>query len=285
MQIKNYLRKLEESAKENNSILCMGIDPILEKIPIKEKDIEKKIVKFYSSILNAVRASKKARIAAVKPNYAFFAQYGFPGLRALKKIIEIFKKHHIVLLDAKRADIGNTSMAYAKEMFDFWKVDSVTVNTYLGYDSLEPFFEYCKKGRGVYVLVRTSNNGGADFQNLIIGNEPLYMKVAKSIVQWNIQGVGAVIGAPSIEEFKELANFFNKQKLRVPFLIPGIGKQGGSAAEITKILKENKKNILLHRISASSSINYAYEQTNTRDYADAAVKAIKQLNEEIKIDL
>jgi len=266
----------------------MGIDPVLERIPVKERDIEKKIVKFYSTILNALKAGgKSAGIAAVKPNYAFFAQYGFPGLRALKKIIDIYRKDYIVLLDAKRADIGNTSKAYAKEMFDFWQADSATVNPYLGYDSLEPFFEYCKKGKGIYVLVRTSNEGAKEFQNLAVGNEPFYLKVAQAVIKWNIRGVGTVVGAPSTVEMQDTVNFFNSKarQLRVPFLIPGVDKQGGSAAEVARILKQDKETIALHRINASSSINYAYEESNAKDYAEAAVKAIIKLNREIKIDL
>ncbi len=280
----NYLDNLEKSAIANKSILCMGVDPIIERMPIKEKSIEKKIIKFYITILNALRSSgKSAGISAVKPNYAFFAQYGFPGLRSLKRVIESYKKYYIVLLDSKRGDIGNTSIAYAKEVFDFWGVDSVTVNPYLGYDSLVPFFEYCNNGKGVYVLVRTSNQGASEFQNLFVGNEALYIKVAQSVVKWKIKGVGVVIGAPSIEEFKHIANFFNKQKIGVPFLIPGIGKQGGSAAKVAGILNQNKETLALHRINASSSINYAYEKTNSKDYADASVKAIIKLNREINI--
>ncbi|MBI2545633.1 orotidine-5'-phosphate decarboxylase [Candidatus Woesearchaeota archaeon] len=275
----NYLQRLAESAQKEKSVLCMGLDPVLEDIPIKEKDAEKKIVKFYSTLLKAARSSK-AKMSAVKPNYAFFAQYGFPGLRALKKVVEMYKKHYIVLLDAKRGDIGKTSEAYAKEVFDFWQADAVTINPFLGFDTVSPYFEHCKKGKGVYILVRTSNPGAAEFQNLTLQGKPLYKHVAERLLAQNIEGAGAVVGATAPQELDSLIALFNTR--RIPLLIPGIGTQGGFATEIGRNL-QNSKNIQLHRVSASSSITYAYKKENTKDYADAAVKAIEKINRELNL--
>ena len=267
---------LRKKAQESGSIACLGMDPLVEKIPFSEKNTTKKIVKFYSEILEACSSSG---IGAVKPNYAFFAQYGFPGLRALKKVIADSRKRKlIVILDAKRGDIGKTNEALAREAFEFWKADAVTVAPYMGKDSVEPFFSYCQKGRGVYVLVRTSNPGANDFQDLHFGNENLYSSVARKLVEWHTPGVCAVVGATSISELSSINTLFTSSGKKIPLLIPGVGSQGGSASEVVSVIKEDP---LIHRINSSSAINYAYEQQKTDDFAGAAAKAFAQLNKDI----
>jgi orotidine-5'-phosphate decarboxylase len=271
----DYVELLIKSAEQSGSIACLGMDPIIEKIPIKEQSPEKKIVKFYSDILEVC----STKVSAVKPNYAFFAQYGFPGLKALKKVIVASKKKKlIVILDAKRADIGKTSEALAREAFEFWKADAVTVAPYMGKDSIEPFTTYSAKSKGVYVLVRTSNKGAQDFQDLKVDNEKVYSKVAKKLIEWHSPGVSAIVGATSIKELEELNNLFKTSGKKIPLLIPGVGSQGGSAKEVVSALKDN---LLIHRINSSSAINYAYEEQKTEDYASAALKALQQLNSEI----
>ena len=166
----NYLELLESSARERQSIACFGLDPVLELMPESlMQPREEKIVYFYTQIIDAA-LSEKQSISALKPNYAFFAQYGFDGLRALKTIIERYSGKLPIILDAKRGDIGKSSEAYANEVFNFWGADAVTVSPYMGYDSVLPFIERCKTGRGVYVLCRTSNEGAADFQSLRMEN-------------------------------------------------------------------------------------------------------------------
>ncbi|MAG15949.1 orotidine-5'-phosphate decarboxylase [Candidatus Woesearchaeota archaeon] len=262
----NFVKKLIKSAEEKNSIVCLGMDPVLEEIPINEQSPSKKIVKFYSDIIEATHDS----IGAVKPNYAFFAQYGFPGLRALKKVISVCKNKKLpVILDAKRGDIGKSSAAYAKEVFEFWKADAVTISPFMGKDSVEPFIKYCGKGKGVYILTRTSNPGAADLQD--------YQKTAAKVKEWHTEGVGAVVGATNVAELKEINEIFDG---KMPLLIPGVGAQGGSAKEIVEALGENIK---LHRINSSSGINYVYKKQDTDDYAGAAAKAVKELNGEIGI--
>jgi len=281
----NYAEMLKESAEKNKSIVCMGADPALEKIElvVKNGSIEEKISKFYSEIIDACIA-ENAVPAAVKPNYAFYAQYGFEGLRALKKVCEKVKDAGIpLILDGKRADIGNTSDAYAKELFDFWNADCATIAPYMGSDSVGPFIKYCEeKGKGVYILNRTSNAGAADLQNLMVEGKPLFLKTAEKIVEWGSKAngsVGAVVGATSTLELQQLAEFFASKK--VPLLIPGVGKQGGSAEEVVKILKASGSELAIHRINSSREINYAFEKAATQDFAGAAVKAIKELNTQI----
>jgi orotidine-5'-phosphate decarboxylase len=227
--------------------------------------------------------SENEYCSAVKPNYAFFAQHGFEGLRALKKTIEKTKKMQIpVILDAKRGDIGPTSKAYAKETFWFYNADAITVSPFMGTDSVQPFIEETKnQPRGVYILNRTSNSGANDFQNLKCNKKPLYMKVSEKITEWsnNAPGnVGAVIGATSMKELKEIAQFYSKKK--IPLLIPGVGAQGGNATEVTNALKKAKYDLEIVRINSSGALNYAYQKTGSTDFAGETIKALKKLNKE-----
>ena len=274
---------LRKSSRENNSIVCMGMDPVLEKIPL-QGGAEEKIVNFYSGIFDAC-VSASVFPAAVKPNYAFYAQYGFEGLRALKKVIEKAKSLKLpVILDAKRGDIGKTAVAYATECFNFWQADAVTVSPYLGGDSLQPFVKWCaEKGKGIYILNRTSNAGAKDLQNLEIGDKKLYSVVAEKIAGWGKNaegGVGAVVGATSMQELEEIASFYVSQNPPVPLLIPGVGAQGGSAKEVADALKKTGYDLGIVRINSSSGINYAFEKQGTDDFAGAAVNEIKKLNAE-----
>jgi len=280
----DYNKFLKKSAIERKSIACVGMDPVLERIPIKGKNAEETIVEFYSELLEAFN-SENVWPAAFKPNYAFYAQYGFEGLRALKKVIELTESTGIpLILDGKRGDIGKTSKAYAVEAFDFWKADCLTVSPFLGKDSVEPFIEKAKKlGKGLYMLNRTSNLGAVEFQNLMIDGKPFYLKTSEKIAEWNrdCSGVGAVVGATSLKELEEIASFYVSQNLSVPLLIPGVGAQGGSAKETVATLQKVNYPLYLARINSSSGINFAYEKEKTKDYAGAAAKALRKLNEEI----
>ncbi len=273
----NYPEKLILAALKSNSIVCLGMDPVIEEIPLKEQSPEVKIVKFYNDILEATGKD----ISAVKLNYAYFAQYGFAGLRALKKMLANCKNRKILtILDAKRGDIGKSSEAYARELFDFWKCDATTIAPYMGKDSVEPFISYCGKGKGAYILVRTSNSGANDFQEAVTGSKKLYMTVAEKLTEWHRDGVGAVVGATSVNELSTLAKFFAESGKTVPMLIPGVGTQGGSAKEVADALKKFGE-IKMHRINSSSGISYAYKKQGTTDYAGAAAKEVKKLNGEI----
>jgi len=280
----DYNEFLKKSAEERKSIACVGMDPVLERIPISGKNAEETIVEFYSEMLEAFN-SENVWPSAFKPNYAFYAQYGFEGLRALKKVIELTESTGIpLILDGKRGDIGKTSKAYAVEAFDFWKGDCLTVSPFLGKDSVGPFIEKAKElGKGLYMLNRTSNPGAVEFQNLNVDGTPFYMKTSEKIAEWNkdCSGVGAVVGATSLDELEKIASFYVSQNLNVPLLIPGVGAQGGSAKETVATLQKVNYPLYLARINSSSGINFAFEKENTEDYAGAAVKALKKLNEEI----
>ena len=276
----SYVDDLRERSKNVKSIVCMGMDPVIEKIPIKG-DTCQVIEAFYLDILKEMD-KRDSYPATIKPNIAYFEQYGFDGLNALKTICSQYRSSGIpTLLDAKRGDIGKTSTAYAKSVFEFWDSDAVTIAPYMGTDSVEPFIEWCEKGKGVYILCRTSNKGAADLQDLNVDGVPVYMKLAENIIQWHKPGVGAVVGATYLEELEEISRFFVGSKKEVPLLIPGVGSQGASAGEVVEVLKKTSNDVLIHRINSSSGINYAYMKKDTSDYATAAIDALEILNKEI----
>jgi orotidine-5'-phosphate decarboxylase len=274
-----YIEHIKQKAQECRNILCFGIDPVLEKIPIK-KEPEQAISEFYLEILKKIK-SENIKIPSVKPNIGFFEQYGIEGLKALMTIIAECRLQHIsVILDAKRGDIGNTAKAYAKAVFDFWQADAVTVHPFLGIDSISPFLEYDK---GVYVLNRTSNKSAVELQDLRVGDEPLFMHVSRLILKWHKPGLGAVVGATYLSELEEISKLFVSSGKEIPLLIPGVGSQGGSASDVMDILRKTNNPLWLHRINSSSGISYAYLKENTTDYAGAAVREIKRLIDELHI--
>ena len=282
-----YTQRLLQTAHENRSILCFGIDPVFEKIPqIQAEDAGKRIVEFYSQIIDALPQGRG--VSALKPNYAYFAQYGFDGLRALKEIIEKYKAKYIIILDAKRGDIGASSAAYAREAFEFWGADALTVSPLMGEDSVRPFIDWCPKGKGVYLLCRTSNPGASDFltKELELLQKPLFLAIAKKAMEWHRDGLGLVVGATDVDELEKVMWEVEDANKAMPLLIPGVGAQGGSAREVGKTLKTvNSAHFGLHRITASSSIAYAYQKKNTTDYVGAALSEIEGLNREIGFEI
>lgn len=266
--------KLKKFAEENKTVLCFGIDPVLEKMNVKDAGIEESIMNYYFEITDALLAEHQ--IAAIKPNYAYFAQYGFDGLSALANVINRYRGKTFIILDGKRGDIGKSSDAYARELFDFWKADAATVSPYMGSDSVKPFL---REGKTVYVLCRTSNEGAKDFQELKVGRKYLYEHVAQKAVEWNSgetgTGCGLVIGATS-ESIKRIVKITASHS--VPFLIPGIGSQGG---DLEMVMKSIKAEPYIHRINASSSIAFAYEKAGGKPKG-AALNEARKLNEQIR---
>ena len=274
-----YKEYLSSSSAKYSSIVCLGLDPVLERIPVNEKTVEKKIVVFFSSMLDEI-IKRNIYPSAVKPNYAFYAQYGFEGLAALKQVIDIFKSASIpVILDSKRGDIGTTSAAYAKETFDFFQADAVTLAPYMGYDSIEPFVT-AYPDKGYYILCRTSNKTARNFQDLKCGENPLYIEVARKICEWNADGLGAVVGATYPSELEDIETCFSSYKKNIPLLIPGIGTQGGDLNAIIGILKKTE-DISVHRINSSSGIIFAHEKNKGMSFSEAAIKELASLNNSI----
>lgn len=259
-----FYTKLAAAACRNNSCVCIGLDPEPEKLPAGVS-----ILEFCQAIIGATNDL----VCAYKPNAAFFEALGADGWGTLKAVIECVPKNIPVILDAKRGDIGNTARAYARAAFEELGADAVTVNPYMGYDSLEPFISYDDKG--IFVLCRTSNPGAADFQSLEINGEPLYRLVAKKVGEWNVRGnLGLVVGATQPEELKVI----RQSHPALPILIPGVGAQGGSLEKAVKYgTGGNSGGQAI--ISSSRQILYA---SSGPDYAAAARQAAMALRDEIE---
>jgi len=276
----NYIDLMKSSAAKHSSIVCMGLDPVIEDIPEDKGTPGERIYKFYEKILNCL-VRKKTLPGAVKPNYAFYAQYGIDGIISLEKIIRIYQESGIpVILDYKRGDIGKTAQAYAREAFDFFKADSVTLSPYLGYDSIEPYIKNYPD-KGYYILTKTSNKSSVEIQDVKVDGKEFYLYIAEKLVEWHHPGIGSVAGATYPEQLEKISKIFISAGKDIPYLIPGIGAQGGSIGEVMAVLNRFPDRSI-HRINASSSLNYAYKVHKDLNYDEAAVKALEEMNNEIE---
>lgn len=269
-----FTAKLQEIQQVNNSLLCVGLDPNFDKLPeIFKKDLTNGVVDFCCKIVDATADL----VCAYKPQIAYFSAIG--AETALEKIITyIHQKYNgkiPVILDAKRGDIDSTAEQYAKEAFERYNADAVTVNPYMGTDSLESWFKYTNKG--VFLLCRTSNAGGSDLQFLDIKNtnKKIYQKVAElSASKWNPNGqTGLVVGATFPQELKIVRKIVGDE---MPLLVPGIGAQGGDILQ-TVTNGKNSKNLGLI-LNSSRAILFADNTTNNFDKAARSV-AEKTLQE------
>jgi orotidine-5'-phosphate decarboxylase len=216
-----FLNKLSQAQRDHDSWLCVGLDPAMEKLPRAALGDANPSLAFSRAIVEATADV----VSAFKPNLAFWLAEGAEGLRALQQIIADIPKHIPVILDAKFNDIGNTARAYARVAFETLGADAVTVNPYLGRDSVQPFLSYAE--HGIFLLARTSNTSAPDLQDHVVKGHPLYEEVAQLAGRWNAELPGAcglVVGATYPEELARLRQIAPD----LPFLIPGIGAQGGS---------------------------------------------------------
>ena len=257
-----FVSRLLDACRRNRSLLCVGLDPDPAKLPVKD------VFEFNKAIIDATADL----VCAYKPNLAFYEALGIRGLQALKKTVAYIPKNIPVIGDAKRGDIGNTATAYARALFGYYKFDAVTLNPYLGYDSIEPFLDY--KDKGVFVLCRTSNSSACDFQDLVDNfGLKFYQSVALRAGDWNTAGnVGLVVGATYPEELREIRKLCPDMVL----LIPGIGAQGGDLEQSVKYgVDANKEKAV---IVAARQVLYA---SKGADYAQAARKAAMELRDAI----
>lgn len=245
----------------NNSIICVGLDPVLEKLPSSLNNNINSIEIFCRNIIEATKKS----VCGYKLNFAFFEQYGVEGYQILKNLFDFIPNNLLKIADAKRSDIGNTSKAYAKSIFDYFKADAVTVNPYMGYDSVQPFFENTDKL--VFILALTSNPGSENFQKKKMNEKPLYQSVIEESLLWGTKlNVGFVVGATHPEELQHIRDITPDNL----FLIPGIGAQGG---DIEAILKANQNGLAI--INVSRAVIYS---SSGNDYDEAAAKKVTELN-------
>ncbi|MDQ3002747.1 MAG: orotidine-5'-phosphate decarboxylase [Fibrobacterota bacterium] len=283
----SYQDRVRARTREAGNTVCVGMDPVLKKIP-GQAPPEEKIKRFYSDMLDAM-LTRNVLPAAVKPNMAYYEAVSLPCLLVLKDLIAAFKQAGVlVVLDAKRGDISSTSGAYAQMAFQVFGADAVTLAPYMGLDTVKPFQDVAKD-HGIYVLVRTSNPSAKDFQDLPVGNEgvPLYRKVAEKLADWNDGSLGAVVGATAPRELQDLLAYWKGRGRDVPVLIPGIaitgvsGGQTGSVADVYQAIKDAGSDPWLHLINSSSGINYAYEKYPDLKPAQASVAALEELVSEI----
>ncbi len=290
----NYLEKLKSSSEKYKSIICMGLDPVMDYFPEEIKDSpEIAIPNFFETIFKKM-IERKIYPSAFKPNQGFFLQYdkpmefNFSGSIALATTIVLCRDYFPgipIILDYKKGDIAKSSKNYAIEGFENWDCESVTISPFMGSDSVIPFLEYTNDGNGIYILNRTSNKGAKDFQNLKFDNDEfLYQSVSKKIVEWSKEysGTGAVVGATSLTELENIAKIYAEHN--IPLLIPGVGSQGGSAKEVIAILKKVGYDLGIVRINSSSGISFPWKKDGKipKDWADTCVNELEKLNKEIE---
>ncbi len=253
---------------DEGKFICVGLDTDLEKIPQHFRSLENPILEFNKKIIEAT--SEYA--AAYKINFAFYETLGSKGFNLLLQTKEFIPKDILTIADAKRGDIGNTSKYYADSVFNYFGFDSITVNPYMGEDSIKPFLEY--EDKLIFILALTSNPGAEDFEKLQLKDGSyLFQKVIEKVNNWNSKNnCGIVFGATKLQELQENISSFGN----LPVLLPGVGAQGGSLEAVMKLfIKEKKLNLL---INISRGIIY---KDNTTNFAIAAREEIVSLNEKV----
>ena len=266
-----FIDKLNAAINANNSLLCVGLDPVLDKLPKFVQDNPNPLFEFNKVIIDATADL----VCAYKPNSAFYEAHGASGIEQLLQTCEYIKQKAPripILLDYKRGDIGNTNMAYAQFAFEYLGVDAITLQPYQGGEALEPFFAY--KDKGIFILVKTSNPGSGEFQNLELNGRPLYEHVTERAVKdWNGNGnIMLVVGATYP---KELARIRELAGSEIPILVPGVGAQQGEAKEVIEAGVVNGQGLI---INASRQILYASSDEN---FANAARAEATKIRDEI----
>jgi orotidine-5'-phosphate decarboxylase len=281
----NFADRLKEAVEVKDSRLVVGIDPDPELFPpeTEGRTAVERVDEFGRRILESVAGEA----STVKFQSAFYEKLGPPGIETLAEHLKTAHRLGLLaILDAKRNDIGNTARAYAAAYLNRnapLPFDALTVSPYLGVDSLEPFIEAAAEtGRGIFVLVKTSNPGSGDFQDVeTAGGEPLYLRVAKAVAELGkfdigkcgYSSVGAVSGATYPKLLTELRRIMPAQI----FLIPGVGAQGGRATDLAPAFDDEGFGAL---VVAARSVIYAYRDRGG-DYAEAAYEAAAYLRKEI----
>ena len=268
-QFAAFSEKLSAIWKKSNSLVCVGLDPDVDKLPVCVSNDPHPIFAFNRAIIDATHDL----VCAYKPQIAYYAACGAEDQLAMTiNHIRTNYPEVIIILDAKRGDIGSTATMYAKEAFDRYCADAVTVNPYMGGDTLQPFLS--RKEKGVVILCKTSNKGSADLQDLRVDGTEIYKIVAqKASSVWNANNnIILVVGATYPEEMAQVRALAPT----IPFLVPGIGAQGGDVEKVLTYGKTADGYGLI--INSSRGIIYASMED---DFADAARKSTIALNEQI----
>ncbi|MHB8383072.1 MAG: orotidine-5'-phosphate decarboxylase [Candidatus Binataceae bacterium] len=281
----NFADRLAEAARQKNSCAILGVDPQLDTKDLPGVPKSHTLERFCCEIVEACAPY----ICAVKPQLAFYEARGLEGMRAFVEVVRIARRLGlIVIADAKRGDIGSTSAAYAHAFLgdgDFG-CDAVTVNPYQGADSTMPFIARVPSGRGVFVLVRTSNPSSGEFQDVVADGSAMWQHVAARVNGWGsnyigesgMSPVGAVLGAT----FPEEARRARKLMPNAFILVPGYGAQGASAADAIAAARPDGSGII---VNASRSLMYAYKKAEGKSPAEAAACAAAAMREDLNAAL
>lgn len=266
-----FYQKLDAITEKNNSLVCVGLDSDIAKLPEHLKNDPHPQFAFNKAIIDATHDL----VCAYKPNTAFYEARGAAGVEELKMTCDYVTKTYpeiVLIIDAKRADIGNTNEGYVQDVFDYLGADAVTVHPYLGKEALQPFLSRADKG--VIVLCRTSNPGAGELQDLQVDGKPLYQKVAGNIAkEWNANSnCAVVVGATYPEELAQVRAIVGD----IPILIPGVGAQGGDVEKTVKagVDKTGKRAM----INSSRGIIFA---STGADFAQRAREETEKLQKQI----
>lgn len=301
-----YIARLNQQIKQKKTAALVGLDPRFDQLPAEivnrvkanHSDQNEMVAAAFEEFCKRLIDIVAPLVPAVKPQAAFYEEWGPAGSLALCRIIQYARKQGLlVICDGKRNDIGSTATAYAHAYLagadadvSPWGADALTVNPYMGSDTLEPFIKVAEeRGGGLYVLVRTSNPGSGRFQNLLADGKPIYQHVAEEVESFAAKSaqdsgysdIGAVVGATYPAELEEL----RQQMPHVPFLVPGYGSQGGTSADVAAAFDEQGLGAL---INSSRGINFAYNSQAYKDkyapeeWEQAVEQATRDMIEDLK---
>ncbi len=300
--MKNFADRLNSEIEARGTAAIVGIDPRFELLPMplrrkfdgarggSLRGLVSAIRTFSQEIIDIVAP----HVAAVKPQIAFFEMYGWIGLQAYAEVVRYARKAGLIVIgDVKRGDIGSTALAYATghlgeipvagHLAEMWMEDAVTVNPYLGSDSIEPFLvQVRERGKGIFVLVRTSNPSGAEIQDLEAVGKPIYLHVAELVRRWGadsigeqgFSSVGAVVGATCPEEARRIRAALPEAM----FLVPGYGAQGATAEDLRGAIRDDGRGVV---VNSSRGIIFAHRrkpymdefgETRWQEAVEAALK-------------
>ena len=235
--MENFNKKIKKVCKMKNNRLCLGLD--IDNSKLKNKSLD-----YMQSFIFDIIDATVDLCPIYKINFAFYEKHGSKGYNLLEKISEKFDQNTVTIADAKRGDIGNSSKYYAESIFEHFNFDSITVSPYMGYDSILPFT--LRKDKGVFILCLTSNSGSADIQNLISNNAYIYEHVVNIALKLNsLDNIGLVVGATKVDNLSLLKS----KTEELPWLMPGVGFQGGDLKKSLEIGECKDKGISIINVS------------------------------------
>jgi orotidine-5'-phosphate decarboxylase len=279
--VNNFADRLAAAVTRKKSAVCVGLDPRLEMLPPNLS-----ILEYCAKVIEAVAPYA----AAVKPQVAFFEEHWDGGMDAFRRVCKIAHDAGLlVVADVKRGDIADTAEAYARAFLEKLDADAITVNPYMGSDSLKPFIQRCANlGKGLFILAKTSNPSSGDFQDVMVEGEPMYVRVARRVQEWGrplkgesgYSSLGIVVGATHRDQAENL----RRTCPDLWFLVPGYGAQGATAQDVKVCFDGRGQGAI---VNASRSIIYAYRNDayrskyNEGEWYKAVADAARAMREEL----